>query len=213
MYTYWFLLTWTAHKCHERKPLYDGVVLITCHKNKTKCSKLIGTCGLYCGEQACFFRGLGWNGDGGGGRERTSPPRLICRGCDWRVNRRQGHGWCRHERTFYLPPFPRRPLTPSALFKFSHKIKEGDWLQETLGAKSLHEPFRVSHNLPCQKVPGGFEGWCIQRSMLTWISARDSRFLLLDCHICIKRSLCSNHILIITLKNINVAKPCCNILC
>ena len=53
---------------------------------------------------------------------------------------RQGH--------FTFPPFPRRPLTPSALFPFSHKIKEGDWLQETLGAKSLHEPFRVSHNLP-----------------------------------------------------------------
>ena len=29
-----------------------------------------------------FFRGLGWDGDGVGGRERTSPPRLICRGTD-----------------------------------------------------------------------------------------------------------------------------------
>ena len=75
--------------------------LITCHN-----SKPIGTRGLYCGEQACLFRGLGCDGDGGGGRERTSPPRLICRGCDWRVNRRQGHGWCRHERTFYLPQLP-----------------------------------------------------------------------------------------------------------
>ena len=40
--------------------------------------------------------------------------------------------------------------------------------------------------------------------MLSRISARDSRFLLLDCHIYIKRSLCGNHTLIITLKNINV---------
>ena len=120
----WFLITW-----HNSKP--------------------IGRRGLYCGEQACFFRGLGWDGDGGGGKERTSPPRLnLSR--HWRVNKRQeGHGWCRHARTFYLTPFPRRPLTLSALFTFSHKIKEGDWLQETLGAKSLHEPFGVSHNLPC----------------------------------------------------------------
>ena len=29
-----------------------------------------------------FFRGLGWDGDGGSGRERTSPPRLIYRGTD-----------------------------------------------------------------------------------------------------------------------------------
>ena len=57
--------------------------LITCHKNKTKSRKPIGTRGLYYGEQACFFfKALGWDGDGGGGRERTTPPRLICRGTD-----------------------------------------------------------------------------------------------------------------------------------
>lgn len=92
-----------------------------------------------------FFRRLWWDGDGDGCRERTSP---ICRGTDELTGDR-GTGDVDAKGHFTFSPFPRRPLTPSALFKFSHKIKEGDWLQETLGAKSLHEPFCVSHNLSC----------------------------------------------------------------
>ena len=72
--------------------------LITCHN-----SKPIGTRGLYCDEHACFFRGLGWNGDGGGGWERTSPPRLICRGTD-ELTRDRGTGDVDTQGHFTLPP-------------------------------------------------------------------------------------------------------------
>ena len=84
-----------------------------------------------------FFRGLGWDGDGGSGRERTSPPRLIYRGTDELTGDR-GTGDLDTQGNFTFPP--------------SHFVRP--WLQETLGTKSLHETFRVSHNLPCQEGSG-----------------------------------------------------------
>lgn len=74
--------------------------LITCHN-----SKPIGRRCLYSGEQACFFffRGLGWDGDGGGGRERTSPLRLICRGTD-ELTRDRGMGDVDRQGHFTFPP-------------------------------------------------------------------------------------------------------------
>ena len=50
-----------------------------------------------------FFRGLGWDGDGGGGRERTSPPRLICRGTDESTGDR-GTGDVDTQGHFTFPP-------------------------------------------------------------------------------------------------------------
>ena len=140
----------------------------------------------------------------GGGGEDEEKSAMVYLSRHWRVNRRQGHGWSRHARKCYLPPFPFRPF---ALFPFFlTKSKEPTGCRKLWEQKAYVRRFAFVITYPANKVPVGFEGLCIQRSpnMLTRISARDSRFLLLNCHICIKRSLCSNHILIITLKNINV---------
>ena len=73
--------------------------LITCHN-----SKPIGTRGLRVLRwTGVFFKGLGWDGDGGGGRERTSPPRLICRGTGELTGER-GTGDVDTKGNFTLPP-------------------------------------------------------------------------------------------------------------
>lgn len=171
--------------------------LITCHN-----SKPIGKRGLRVLRwTGVFFRGLGWDGDGGGGRERTSPPRLICRGTDELTGDRST-GDLDTQGSFTFAP-AHFVISPSS--RFLTKSKEPTGCRKLWEQKPYMRRFGFLTTYPAKKVPGGFEGWCIQRSpnMLTRISARDSRFLLLDCHTCIKRSLCSNHILIITLKNIN----------
>lgn len=172
--------------------------LITCHN-----SKPIGTRGLRVLRwTGVFFRGLRWDGDGGGGRERTSPRRLICRGTDELTGDR-GTGDLDTQGSFTFPP-SHFVISPSS--RFLTKTKEPTGCRKLWEQKPYMRRFGFLITYPARKVPVGFEGWCIQGSpnMLTRISARDSRFLLLDCHICMERSLCSNHILIITLKNINV---------
>ena len=85
-----------------------------------------------------------------------------------------------HARTFYLPLFPLRPFSPSALSKFSHKIKEGDWLQETVGAKSLHETFNLRFfHITCMDLRDDVFNGRLKYAYLN-ICVRDSRLFLLD---------------------------------
>lgn len=108
----------------------------------------------YYGEQACFFSGLGWDGDGGGGRERTSPPRLICRGTDELTGDR-GTGDLDTQGSFTFPP-SHFVISPSS--RFLAKSKEPTGYRKLWEQKPYMRRFGFLITYPVKKVPVGFEG-------------------------------------------------------
>lgn len=108
----------------------------------------------YCGEQACFFRGLGWDGDGGSGRERTSPPRLIYRGTD-ELTEDRGTDDLDTQGNFTFPP-SHFVLSPSS--RFLTKSKEPTGCRKLWEQKAYMRRFAFLITYSAKKVPVGFEG-------------------------------------------------------